>query len=207
MIDFDWESELDILESVGTKKAYELSLQLIRAGFLVGPSSGMALAGLFSYLKKAKEAGTLADFQIDGQCSAVCICPDGPYLYLDEYFKYCDANLFPAVMHADLLLNTQGLEEVHVVDLSENIDAMRLFSLVYPGQSLQSKTLQLDTDWILVDIRTPEEYQHVHLHGAINIPFEKVSLQDFDPYRDKKIALICNYGKKSALWVKTLKEV
>lgn len=208
MIDFDRESELDVLESIGTKRSYELSLELIRSGFLVGPSSGMALAGLFAYLKKAKNSGTLLDLQINGKCSAVCICPDGPYPYLDEYFKYCDGKLFPAVINSELLLNKEGLVENNSINLSTNIDSIRLFSFLYPNQpNLPQTLLQLDSKRCLVDLRTPEEYQHVHLYGAINIPFEKLNFQDFESYRDKKICLVCNYGKKSALWAKTLREV
>jgi hypothetical protein len=41
--------------------------------------------------------------------AAVVICPDGPYPYLDEYFTYCDAELFPEVLNQELLLESSSL--------------------------------------------------------------------------------------------------
>lgn len=49
--------------------------------------------------------------------SAVVICPDGPYPYLEEYFKYCDAQLFPKIINEELLL-----EKNEVLSFSENTD-------------------------------------------------------------------------------------
>lgn len=64
----------------------------------------MALQGLFLHLEELKAAGKLFPLS-DTSLAAVVICPDGPYPYLDEYFKYCDAKLFPEVLHPELLLD------------------------------------------------------------------------------------------------------
>ena len=99
---------MDVLVEVSSKQAYESSLALIRAGFLVGPSSGMALQGLFLHLAELKALGQLSPFS-KKPMAAVVICPDGPYPYLDEYFTYCDAELFPEVLNQELLLESSSL--------------------------------------------------------------------------------------------------
>ena len=104
-IGFDWQAAVDVLVEVSSKQAYESSLALIRAGFLVGPSSGMALQGLFLHLAELKALGQLSSFS-KKPMAAVVICPDGPYPYLDEYFTYCDAELFPEVRVARMDLDT-----------------------------------------------------------------------------------------------------
>ena len=35
----------------------------------------------------------------------MCICPDSPIPYLDEYFKYLQASDFPAIHDEELLIN------------------------------------------------------------------------------------------------------
>ncbi len=107
-IGFDWQAAVDVLVEVSSKQAYESSLALIRAGFLVGPSSGMALQGLFLHLAELKALGKLSSFS-KKPMAAVVICPDGPYPYLDEYFTYCDAELFPEVLNKELLLESSSL--------------------------------------------------------------------------------------------------
>ncbi|KAJ7273207.1 tryptophan synthase beta subunit-like PLP-dependent enzyme, partial [Mycena rebaudengoi] len=51
-IEFPWREAHDVVEEVGSFEGYEKSL-------LVGPSSGLALVGLFNFLTKRKENGTL----------------------------------------------------------------------------------------------------------------------------------------------------
>lgn len=52
---------------------------------------------------------------------------------------------------------------------------------------------------LLVDVRTPQEYSHGHIEGAINIPVSEVSqrLKEFgDP--QKTIVVYCRSGARSA---------
>jgi cysteine synthase len=107
LVGFDWSDHIDNIERVETGDAYRLSLEMSRRGIIVGPSSGLALAGLLQYLGQLK-----ADKKLDELCNEksgdiICVfpCPDGPMPYLDEYFKYLDSSHFPAIQNEDVLLN------------------------------------------------------------------------------------------------------
>ena len=58
-VEFPWRDAVDYNEDVGSFVSYERSLELCRNGLLVGPSSGLALEGLFQFLRRKKEAGEL----------------------------------------------------------------------------------------------------------------------------------------------------
>lgn len=70
-IDFPWREVVDASEDVTAKAAYRTSMELSRSGILVGPSSGMTLCGLYKYLQRAKDAGTL-DQHRDSEGQIVC---------------------------------------------------------------------------------------------------------------------------------------
>lgn len=109
LIRFDWKNSIDYLETIGIKDSYTESLLLCRAGILVGPSSGFALAGLKSFLQKQLRNNSLDKFRNkDKEVIAVFTCYDGPFQYLDEYFSYVDDSLFPPVINEDLLLDKKN---------------------------------------------------------------------------------------------------
>lgn len=56
----------------------------------------------------------------------------------------------------------------------------------------------------MIDLRTPQEFVHVHLPGALSLPFNQLTLEDFRPFADKQLVLYCAYGKKSAFWAQQL---
>lgn len=74
-------------------------MHLTREGIICGPSSGEALCGLFDYLQKAKDAGTLKDLadETSGEISCVFICCDLPYQYIDNYFQKLGEDKFPPI--------------------------------------------------------------------------------------------------------------
>jgi cysteine synthase len=107
LVGFDWQKHVDSIERVDTAVSYQLSMELSRQGIVVGPSSGLALAGLFQYLtglKQENKIDALRDKQSD---DVVCVflCPDGPLPYLDEYFKYLDSSNFPLIQNEELIQN------------------------------------------------------------------------------------------------------
>jgi len=106
LVGYDWQSHLDHVERVETEVSYRLSMMMSRLGLLVGPTSGMALAGALQHLDKLRAAGGFdAVRNGDGEVLCVFPCPDGPFPYLDEYPKYVDASEFPDIENEDLLLN------------------------------------------------------------------------------------------------------
>jgi hypothetical protein len=75
-------------------------MQLSREGLICGPSSGMALQGLFDFLQKNKEQGTLQDLAgDDGTTSCVFLCCDLPFQYLNDYFIKLGEDQFPPIIN------------------------------------------------------------------------------------------------------------
>lgn len=109
-VEFPWRESIDVIEEVGSKDAFSLSLQLCREGLICGPSSGFNLQGkyiitaaspkltrqgLLNFLGKQKAAGTLPDIAgTDSLVNCVFICCDLPYQYIDEYFDKVSSNEF-----------------------------------------------------------------------------------------------------------------
>ncbi|NQU55696.1 MAG: pyridoxal-phosphate dependent enzyme [Rhodospirillales bacterium] len=107
LIGFDWGKHVDHIERIETVESYRLSLEMSRRGIVVGPSSGLTLAGLLRYLEELKEKNALDELRDEKSGDIVCVfpCPDGPMPYLDEYFKYLDSSHFPSIRNEELLLN------------------------------------------------------------------------------------------------------
>ena len=106
LVDFEWREHVDHVELAESEVSYRLSMEMSRLGLMVGPTSGMALAGLLQHLERIKSQGRLNSLRnTDGEILCVFPCPDGPLAYLDEYFKYVDASHFPAISNEELLLN------------------------------------------------------------------------------------------------------
>ena len=62
-------------------------------------------------------------------------------------------------------------------------------------------------DYVVVDVRTGAEFAQVHIDGAVNIPLGRLgsSISELkDKHGDKKIALICQSGRRSTLAYKHL---
>ena len=61
-------------------------------------------------------------------------------------------------------------------------------------------------DYIVVDVRTPEEYKEGHVKGAINIPYDTID-KNVKLDKSKKIMVYCKSGTRSAIAYKTLTEL
>lgn len=94
-VEFPWREAVDTVEEVGATDSYRLSMLLSREGLICGPSSGFNLQGLYNFLQKRKDAGTLPELAgEDGSIHCVFICCDLPYQYLDEYFSKLNSKSF-----------------------------------------------------------------------------------------------------------------
>ncbi|RHX83761.1 rhodanese-like domain-containing protein [Leptospira stimsonii] len=58
---------------------------------------------------------------------------------------------------------------------------------------------------LVVDVRTPQEFESGHYTNAVNIPLDQISsrLEEFGPL-DRKIVLYCRSGRRSQEGLKTL---
>ena len=59
--------------------------------------------------------------------------------------------------------------------------------------------METESDLIILDVRTPEEYAEGHIPGAINLPNEDIHGQDPEllPKKDQKILVYCRSGNRS----------
>ena len=54
-------------------------------------------------------------------------------------------------------------------------------------------------DVVMIDVRTPQEYEHEHISGAINVPLSSWSTFDFSAYHDKTLIFYCRSGQRTQL--------
>ena len=58
---------------------------------------------------------------------------------------------------------------------------------------------------IIIDVRTPGEYQDGHIPGVVNIPLDELEKRIGEIPKDKKVVLICRTGNRSAQGTKLLR--
>ena len=59
-------------------------------------------------------------------------------------------------------------------------------------------------NYIIVDVRTAEEYDESHVKGAINIPYDEID-ENVDLDKTKTIIVYCKSGKRAGIAYDTLK--
>lgn len=95
----------------------------------------------------------------------------------------------------------------------KKIIALLLFVLVLSGCAAQSKKTEYrqiatdeainimkeEKDYIILDVRTPEEFKSKHIPGAINIPNETIGTEEVPELPDKEqlILIYCRSGNRS----------
>ena len=95
----------------------------------------------------------------------------------------------------------------------KKIIALLLFILVLSGCEAQSEKtgyrqvttdeaisiMEEEKDYIILDVRTPEEYKSKHIPGAINIPNETIGTEEIPELPDKEqlIMIYCRSGNRS----------
>ena len=65
-------------------------------------------------------------------------------------------------------------------------------------QQYQSTFVSNNTDHILVDVRTPEEFLSGHIAGAVNIPLQELPQRLSEIPTDKDVVVYCRSGNRSA---------
>ncbi|NIM29490.1 MAG: rhodanese-like domain-containing protein [Gammaproteobacteria bacterium] len=67
------------------------------------------------------------------------------------------------------------------------------------AQRLLVERLQRGEAPLLVDVRTPGEYQSGHVPGAVNIPLQELQrrLEELRPYRNTELVLYCETGVRA----------
>jgi len=92
---FPWASVVDKTMSVNQESAYEQSLNLIREGLLVGPSTGMQLAMINKMIARMKKDKIIDRYKNkDGEIIITFIACDTMFPYVDDYFSVLPKKYF-----------------------------------------------------------------------------------------------------------------
>lgn len=67
---------------------------------------------------------------------------------------------------------------------------------IYPDQ-IADMIIKNDPSLILIDVRTPEEYEKYSLPGAVNIPLDDILSEDWIPYLDQDVYFNVFYSNGS----------
>ncbi len=59
---------------------------------------------------------------------------------------------------------------------------------------------------IIIDVRTPEEFNEKHIKGSINVPIDSIMKNGINVPKDREIVLYCRTGSRSAVVAKALKK-
>lgn len=198
-ISFDWKNYLDNSEYIDTKDSYLYSLNLSREGLICGPSSGFAFAGLLNFLKKQKKKDNFKTL-LNGKKTINCvfICPDDPYPYIDEYFKYLDKKYFPKIVNEELLNpEKQTPEKIDIKGFE--IKPKDLYKRILNKENIK-----------IIDVRDEYSFSDHHIEGSINIDYNKIVLEDKnlieDLKKEKTVVIVCKIGAKSSFSVNVLRK-
>ena len=69
--------------------------------------------------------------------------------------------------------------------------------------------LEAGKDFVLLDVRTKEEFREGHIEGAINIPLANLAydVENEVPEKDQEIVLYCRSGVRTLTAAEILKEL
>ncbi|MCE9589925.1 MAG: rhodanese [Planctomycetes bacterium] len=68
--------------------------------------------------------------------------------------------------------------------------------------------LDAGDDFVLIDCRTPGEYQVTRVEGSVLVPLQEVAarLPELEKYRDQKIVVNCHHGVRSLRMTAALRQ-
>lgn len=69
------------------------------------------------------------------------------------------------------------------------------------------KNIQSQNNYVILDVRTQEEYNEQHITGSILIPYDEISETTINIDKDKTILVYCRSGKRATTAVEKLKEL
>ena len=71
------------------------------------------------------------------------------------------------------------------------------------NKETELKKLMKEKEYIIIDVRTKEEYEDSHIVGSINIPYDEID-ENITLDKNKNIFVYCKSGNRSAIAYKTL---
>jgi phage shock protein E len=75
------------------------------------------------------------------------------------------------------------------------------------AETVLERTSNGDPSLVILDVRTPAEYAHGHVPGAINIPYDNIAarVDELLGAKDKDVVLYCHSGGRADVAARTLK--
>ncbi|OUS28802.1 hypothetical protein A9Q98_07195 [Thalassotalea sp. 42_200_T64] len=80
-----------------------------------------------------------------------------------------------------------------------------------PAEVEQQQLLSMqqeNEEWLLLDVRSAEEYQAGYIKGAVNISHLQLSdkISSIEQYKDKNIVVYCRSGRRAGIAIKLLQD-
>ena len=71
------------------------------------------------------------------------------------------------------------------------------------------KVKKIPENALVIDVRTPQEFQSGHIKNAINIPYEVIGfkIKEITDKKDQEILLYCRSGRRSGIALTTLNKL
>ena len=66
-----------------------------------------------------------------------------------------------------------------------------------------------NNEWLLIDVRSPQEFADGHIPGAVNMPHDNINdyIADLEGHKDKPIIIYCRSGRRAQLAMKVLQDM
>lgn len=188
LTDFFLPEEYDGLVEINNAEAYAACRALIQEDCIqVGPSCGMALAGLLKSVPD--EPGNVC----------VVIFADNAFRYISSFQKHLP-DLFPGMATA---------APAKADPFAEHLAATVLFAETSPDViGVEEAQRKVREGVRLVDVRNPNEFNEVHVHGAELVPLGELSkgpVASLPADLDTPLVTICARGKRSVYGMLLLK--
>jgi phage shock protein E len=86
---------------------------------------------------------------------------------------------------------------------------MFISAIAWAQNAPADETAAFNPDNVLIDVRSPQEYDAGHIKNAKNIPVDKIAedIKYFVPDKEKTIVVYCRSGKRAAAAEKILKDL
>ncbi|KAJ6477657.1 tryptophan synthase beta subunit-like PLP-dependent enzyme, partial [Mycena sanguinolenta] len=164
-MDLPWKDVIDEAEFATSLDSYQASLELCRQGLLVGPSSGLALTGLYHFLEKTKANGGLDQLRgRDRKIKCAFICCDQPFQYIGEYFEKLPPHLFPKIVNDELLgVDQYPYGSSWTISPEEAHDKIKARAMV-------------------LDLRDSDDFDNARISGSVNLDLQ--CKEDPNPFRN-----------------------
>ena len=85
--------------------------------------------------------------------------------------------------------------------MKKNFILLIFFLLIGCGKTIEDKELDInklmkERDYIIIDVRTKDEYNKSNIKGSINIPYDEIN-ENINLDKEKLIFVYCKSGRRS----------